>query len=42
MNYISRDTTANSAIVKVGADGAIAVNTAGRTDVLVDVSGYWR
>jgi hypothetical protein len=42
VNFAARQTVANTAIVPVGPDGAIDVhNSAGTTDVLVDVVAYY-
>ncbi|MGW3289004.1 hypothetical protein ACWDR3_30640 [Streptomyces sp. NPDC001002] len=42
VNFSSGDTTSNSAIIAVGADGKIDVyNSSGTVDLVVDVSGYF-
>lgn len=41
-NFVAGQTRPNAVVVKVGANGKIALyNFAGRTDIVVDVAGYW-
>lgn len=41
MNYIAGTTTSNSGVVTVASDGKIQVYTSTRTDMLIDVQGYY-
>ncbi|MEW1955331.1 hypothetical protein [Terrabacter sp. NPDC080008] len=41
LNYAGRLTVSGSAVVPVGADGAIRVRTSSRTDLIMDVQGYY-
>lgn len=41
VNYATGDTVANAVTASVGARGAVCVYSQSRTDVIVDVNGYW-
>ena len=41
MNYVARRTVSSSAVVPVGTDGAIRVSASTRTDLIVDIQGYY-
>lgn len=41
LNYVTGATVANSAVVALGAGGAVCIFTYAATDVVVDVSGYF-
>lgn len=41
LNFVTHRTQSNSAVVGLGADGAITVATTSGTDLLVDVQGYY-
>ena len=41
LNSFDGSVVANAAIVPAGADGAISVFVTGRTDVVLDINGYF-
>jgi hypothetical protein len=41
LNYSAGETIANAAVTRLGADGDVCLHTAGATDLLVDVTGWF-
>jgi hypothetical protein len=41
LNSLDASVVANAAIVPAGAEGAISVFVTGRTDVVLDINGYF-
>ena len=42
LNFVTGETRANSAVVRLASTGVVCAYTSARTQLVIDVVGYWR